>query len=341
MEHIRKLTIFLYVLAGVFILSPVILYWWIHGDYQRYFWIINQPYPLSHLGSFGYQATLYGTLVFIGVGLLLITLGMQFSRRLLSVLGAVIIGGALVGCSAVFSAPSELYIRIPDWHRPAVALPAMSDAELTEFGIDPSVVPEGYYGHQTHANSIHFTTTETEQVPLNTDGGPDGIYLTIYSIEESPAAWIENWIDFADVGSTLDYEWDFLSGVRHLRYEFSGLGPEKRSDYFLGEDRIVGVTLQPRDPETNARYTYLRLLYNIAVPLVDTTYSRVLLRENCAQEVSVTAVDDITVDASAGMAVLHWTNYETSENQKLFVAYEPETGFDGCSASVTSLLKID
>lgn len=348
MGHIRKLTFFLYILSGLFLVGPFVAYWIIHGDYQRYMWIINQAYPLSHLGSFGYQATLYGTLFLIGIGILLIALGVQFSRRILSVIGAGVIGLALVGFSIVITSQSGLDVRKPNWYQPSATLPAMNDTELEEFGINPEAVPEGYYAHQTSPNHIRFTTTETENVPLNTDGGPDGFYLTIYDIDQSPEAWIENWIDFDDVGVTRDYEWGFLSGIRHLRYEFDGLGPEKRSDYFLSDNRVVEATLQPRDPEASVRYTYLRFLNNVAIPLVrvgdtdspgdDASYSRRLLRENCAQDVSDKRIDDISIDEQHETATLHWTDYETNENQRLTVAYEPGTGFANCSASVTSLL---
>jgi len=68
------------------------------------------------------------------------------------------------------------------------------------------------------------------------------------------------------------------------------------------------------------------------------SYSRKLLRQNCEQDVSGKNIDDISIDEQHETAVLHWLNYETDESQRLFVAYEPETGFAGCSASVTNLL---
>lgn len=51
----------------VFIISPLFLYWWIHGDYDRYLWIIKGPYPYSNLGSASYQLLLYGGLFFAGI----------------------------------------------------------------------------------------------------------------------------------------------------------------------------------------------------------------------------------------------------------------------------------
>lgn len=47
--------------------SPILLYWWIHGDYDRYLWIISGPFPYSHFGSGPFQLVLYGCLFLIGV----------------------------------------------------------------------------------------------------------------------------------------------------------------------------------------------------------------------------------------------------------------------------------
>jgi len=51
----------------VFIFSPIILYWWIHGDYDRYLWIISGPFPYSHFGSGPFQLALCVGLFFIGI----------------------------------------------------------------------------------------------------------------------------------------------------------------------------------------------------------------------------------------------------------------------------------
>ena len=51
----------------LFLLSPVLLYWWIHADYERYLWIINGPGLLSNFGSGPYQLVLYGVLALVGI----------------------------------------------------------------------------------------------------------------------------------------------------------------------------------------------------------------------------------------------------------------------------------
>ena len=38
-------------LSFIFLLSPLALFWFLHGDYGRYIWIINGPYPFSSMGS--------------------------------------------------------------------------------------------------------------------------------------------------------------------------------------------------------------------------------------------------------------------------------------------------
>jgi hypothetical protein len=35
------------ILGILFLISPIGLYWFTHGSYERYIWIINQPFPLS------------------------------------------------------------------------------------------------------------------------------------------------------------------------------------------------------------------------------------------------------------------------------------------------------
>ncbi|MCA0970813.1 hypothetical protein LCM20_09445 [Halobacillus litoralis] len=51
-------------LSLLFFLSPVGLYWFIHGDDDRYVWIIKGPYPFSQFGSGPFQ-------LWMGIGLVL------------------------------------------------------------------------------------------------------------------------------------------------------------------------------------------------------------------------------------------------------------------------------
>ena len=54
-------------LSAVTAASPAVLYWWLHGDHERYVWIINGPPPYSGMGSGPWQ-------LWTGVGLLLLAL---------------------------------------------------------------------------------------------------------------------------------------------------------------------------------------------------------------------------------------------------------------------------
>jgi len=61
----------LYGMGMMLILAPGFLYWWIHGNYERYLWIIGGPAPYSKFGSGPYQLAMYGCLVIVGVFLLI------------------------------------------------------------------------------------------------------------------------------------------------------------------------------------------------------------------------------------------------------------------------------
>lgn len=66
--------------AGLLLaVSPVIMYWFIHGDPERYLWIISGPAPFNSFGSGPFQLYMYACLVISGI--LLITAGMIAQRR--------------------------------------------------------------------------------------------------------------------------------------------------------------------------------------------------------------------------------------------------------------------
>ena len=70
------------VLIGAGILSfvsPVVLYWFIHGDPERYLWIISGPAPFSSFGGGPFQLYLYAGLVIAGI--LAIASGFVAQRR--------------------------------------------------------------------------------------------------------------------------------------------------------------------------------------------------------------------------------------------------------------------
>jgi len=54
-------------LGFVFLISPVLLYLFIHGSYERYMWIIQGPFPFSHLGGGPFQILVYSSLFIVGI----------------------------------------------------------------------------------------------------------------------------------------------------------------------------------------------------------------------------------------------------------------------------------
>lgn len=53
---------------GVLLLaSPAALYWWVHGDYDRYLWIIRGPSPYNQLGGGPFQLWTYVLLLILGL----------------------------------------------------------------------------------------------------------------------------------------------------------------------------------------------------------------------------------------------------------------------------------
>lgn len=62
-----KLAPFLIIAGFLLVLSPLALYWFIHGDSDRYVWIISGPAPFSSFGSGPFQLFMYVCLVVLGL----------------------------------------------------------------------------------------------------------------------------------------------------------------------------------------------------------------------------------------------------------------------------------
>jgi hypothetical protein len=58
-------------LGILMIISPIFLRWFIHGDYERYIWLINGPEPFSKFGGGPFQLGMYIGLVVVGIILLI------------------------------------------------------------------------------------------------------------------------------------------------------------------------------------------------------------------------------------------------------------------------------
>lgn len=67
-NSVYKIISFLFLCFGVLlVVSPVVLNWFIHGDFERYLWIINGPYPFNSFGSGPFQMVMYASLFFVGI----------------------------------------------------------------------------------------------------------------------------------------------------------------------------------------------------------------------------------------------------------------------------------
>lgn len=60
-------------LALITLISPVIIYQFIHGDTDRYIWLISGPEPFNKFGGGPYQLYMYLTLVITGIALFVLT----------------------------------------------------------------------------------------------------------------------------------------------------------------------------------------------------------------------------------------------------------------------------
>jgi hypothetical protein len=53
-------------LGAILLASPFFLWWWIHGSYERYVWIISGPYPYDNLGGGPFGVMVYAGLFAAG-----------------------------------------------------------------------------------------------------------------------------------------------------------------------------------------------------------------------------------------------------------------------------------
>lgn len=66
--------------GACFFACNFIFYYWLHGDFARYLWIINQPWPLSDLGGSSIQLLIHLTLTLIS--LIFILLSIYFAKKI-------------------------------------------------------------------------------------------------------------------------------------------------------------------------------------------------------------------------------------------------------------------
>jgi len=95
-------------IGAVFLVSPFALYWFIHGSYERYVWIINGPFPFSNFGSGPFQMGMYSELFFIGVLLLTAAFGIWKQKNVASVIAFA--GIAIIVALGATSLSSFMYL---------------------------------------------------------------------------------------------------------------------------------------------------------------------------------------------------------------------------------------
>jgi hypothetical protein len=77
MKFIKSLSL---TIGVIFLIFPFFLIWFIHGNRDRYLWIINGPNPFNQLGSGPVQLMLISISVIIGVTLLILTIYIKDSK---------------------------------------------------------------------------------------------------------------------------------------------------------------------------------------------------------------------------------------------------------------------
>jgi len=55
------------------LVSPFLLYWFIHGDNERYLWIINGPEPFSSFGGGPFQFWIGAILFTLGFAMIFVS----------------------------------------------------------------------------------------------------------------------------------------------------------------------------------------------------------------------------------------------------------------------------
>ncbi len=68
-------------LGLVYLASPCLLWWWIHGDYERYVWIISGPRPYDSFGGGPFQLVMYTTLFLTGLSFTVVALAVRAALR--------------------------------------------------------------------------------------------------------------------------------------------------------------------------------------------------------------------------------------------------------------------
>lgn len=219
-------------------------------------------------------------------------------------------------------------------------------ATICDYAASPLSLPDltldGWYPHRESNISILFTRQEVLPDIGMTEGLAYGeqIHINSLPIQTTPEQWVADRQLETDLANK--YQWDFVNGRRHLRVTHPTPAQDAQTDYFFGYGHVVISMFYPVSTlnlNPQQRTDYEVFLYNSVAPLVDTAYSRHVLRKNCAQDVPTASIDDSSADPKNQIVTFYWWDGVLQDNRKLDVLYEPETNFAGCSESVKSILE--
>ncbi len=68
-------------LGFILIFCPILIYWFIHGNYYRYIWIVSGPYPFNAITGGTFQYIFYGAFILAGIALITIGIISKRSRK--------------------------------------------------------------------------------------------------------------------------------------------------------------------------------------------------------------------------------------------------------------------
>ncbi|MDD4760670.1 MAG: hypothetical protein PHU66_07665 [Bacteroidaceae bacterium] len=226
-------------------ISPAILYLFIHGNYERYIWIINSPYPFSRFGGGPFQLFIFAGLFIVGI--IIITVCnykglLQMKKRFMCILLLLIIICSLTGCfsqSINKRISNTIEIRLP-----------------TNLKIDYEDTHGGFHGDGETFAKIEFDTSEAENISLQITNHKgwrnlplsENLNLIMYGGEKNNVEYVYNFAERLGIPYIENGYWFFTD--RHRESSFS----EKDEDLF--QRNSFNFTLALYDTDTNTLYYF-------------------------------------------------------------------------------------
>lgn len=102
MPKIVKIAAILLLVLGIIFLSLPLILIWVISDYERYVWLINEPYPFSHLGSGPLQLRLMALLGFLGLISLAISILLRKNKGVIDKKSITLIAAFFLGIIGLF-----------------------------------------------------------------------------------------------------------------------------------------------------------------------------------------------------------------------------------------------